>query len=158
MLADLIDFTFQSGNPLADSSSIHFQLGLARPARSDTATKSREPVAAACQMRNIVVELSQFDLKLPFPGLGPTGKYVEDQPRTIDYLDLEQTLEVTHLRRAQPVIENNEIRIFGKNIITQFVSLPLADEKRSIRLRAVLDHFLDDASARRLGQFPQFVE
>src|SRR3984957_5647256 len=65
-----------------DLAAIGLELGFARAARSDAATKLRHRAAASAEAGELVFELGEFYLKLAFAGLGVAGGDVEEKQGT----------------------------------------------------------------------------
>ncbi len=93
VLADFLDVT-SKGDPLTRAAAVHFQLGFAGAAQTDTAHAARAASATTGlpgQMRpgareawKQVFVLSQFDLQFAFVGLGVQGKNIQDQRCAVD--------------------------------------------------------------------------
>ena len=66
-------------------------------------------VARADEPRQQVLQLRELDLQLAFARPGAAREDVEDQLRAVDDLAAERLLEVAQLRRAQLVVEDDDV-------------------------------------------------
>jgi hypothetical protein len=64
--------------------TISLELGFARAPGPDASAKLRHGATASGEAGQLVFELCEFDLELPFAGLGVAGEDVEDELRTVD--------------------------------------------------------------------------
>jgi len=60
------------------------------------------------------------------------GEYVKYQRDPVNNVALESLLQVALLRRAEVVVENNNIDVFDLRDRHEFAELPTADERRSL--------------------------
>ena len=67
-----------------DLAPIGLELGFARATRSDAPAKLRHGATAFGEAGQLVFELREFYLQLPFAGPGMAGEDVEDELRTVD--------------------------------------------------------------------------
>ncbi|RML89195.1 GTPase [Pseudomonas syringae pv. maculicola] len=75
-----------------------------------------------------VLKLGQFDLQLAFVSTRSLRKDIEDQTRAIKHATLENTFEVTFLTGREGVIEDNEIGLFGLDLVAKFLDLARANQ------------------------------
>ena len=110
---------------MTDSSPVGFQLGFARSSCADAAAEPRQRGARADEAWHQVFELRELDLQLALPCSGAAGEDVEDQLRPIDTFRSSACFEIAQLRRAELVVENDEVdrRFVARR--RQHVTLPL---------------------------------
>lgn len=105
-----------------------------------------------------MLELSQFDLQLAFPGAGALGEDVQDEGGAIEDLAIEDLLEVAALRRGKFVIENDSIDVGSTAKIGKLVGFAFTYEGG----RAWSGHFLqavtDDLTAGSSCQLGKFCK
>ena len=82
--AHLLDLAARVADALADLAPVGLELRFARAARADAAAQARQPVAAADQPRQQVLQLRQLDLQLALAGPRPPREDVEDELGAID--------------------------------------------------------------------------
>ncbi len=102
--------------------------------------------------------MCEFHLQAAFPGTRAAGEDIEDQLRSIDYLDPDFFLQIALLRRRKVLIEDDHVRGNGACQLRQLLHLARADQRRRRGPVQVLDRDFGDRRARRSSQFPQFLK
>jgi len=77
--------------------------------------------------------LSQFNLKLAFPGAGALRENIQDKRSAIQHLAIEDLFQVTALGRGKFVVKNDRIDICLAAIQSKLVSLAFADVRACAR-------------------------
>ncbi len=158
VLADFFELAADSGNAILDAAAIGFELRLAVTAHADAAFLARQMSPEPGEPREQVLELGEFNLELAFAGARALGKDVEDERGAIEYLALEDFLEIAALRRGKLVVKDDGIDVVLSALAGEFAGLAGADEGAGHRgiefLGAVADHF----AARAGGEFLEFGE
>ena len=114
----------------------------------------------AAHAREVVLELRQLDLELPFGRDRVLREDVEDELRPVDDARLEHVLQQPLLRRRELVVDEEDLGLPAAVLVLELVELPLADVAARIGLRPVLDdagHGLDARRAGELLELPQLV-
>ncbi|RMN10882.1 GTPase [Pseudomonas savastanoi pv. glycinea] len=119
-------FDLPQANP--QKTSVGFELGFAWAAQADTTFLTLKVSPATDQTRTHMLKLGQFDLKLAFVGTCALRKDIEDQTRTIKHAALENAFEVTFLTGREGVIEDNEISLFGLDLVAKLLDLARANQ------------------------------
>ena len=145
-------------NAMPDFAAVHFQFRFARTAGADAASEPGEVVAISGQPRQSVVELSEFDLKLPFFRAGTSRKDIENETCAVHDLGFEGLFEVACLAGRKFVIENDDVSAFDENCFLDLLDLSLPDVCGGIGTLAVLNDLVNDARAGGNCQLAQFVE
>jgi hypothetical protein len=143
---------------MANPAAVRLQLCFTRTSGSDPASEARQRGARADEPRQEVLQLRELDLKLAFPGLRPPREDVEDELRAIDDLAADRLLEIAQLRRAQLVVEDDDV---GAELVTrrgQRLHLAAAEKCRGVGLRAVLQNAQDDQRAGGRCEAGELVE
>ena len=143
---------------MTDASAIGFELGFARAPGADAAAEPRQCGARADEPRQQVLELRQLDLQLAFARPRAAREDVENQLRAIEHLAVERLLEVAKLRRAQLVVEDDDIGAAARRTKRERLDLAAAEERRRIGLRTILQHAQDDGRAGGRGEAGKLVE
>ena len=108
-LLELGQVLFQVGYPLADSSSVHLQLGFTGTSCADTAGKAGQRRTFTKQAGKEISELGQFDLDFPPTAPGVPGENVEDEHSPVDDLQLCLVSDRPQLRRSQFAVEDEGV-------------------------------------------------
>jgi len=99
-----------------------------------------------------VLKLGQLHLQPAFVGAGVGGEDVQDQLAAVEDLAPRGLLEVADLRRAEVVVEDDDVDVVEIRPPGDFLRLARADVQLGKGLGALGDHFVDDESSGRLGQ------
>ena len=140
--------------------AVGLELRLARAARADTAAETLEVLPHAAHARQVVLELRQLDLELPFGARGVLREDVEDQLRAVDHARVERVLEEPLLGRLELVVDEQALGVGLLEVLLQLLELPFADVGPLRRACPMLndraDRF-DACGARELAQLGQLV-
>ena len=93
----------------------------------------------AAHSREVVFELRELHLELPFRGHGMLREDVEDQLRPVDDPRLEGVLELALLDRRELVVDEQRFRARACERLLELDELSLADIRARLRLRSALD-------------------
>lgn len=151
---------FYFRDPEADLPAIDFKLGFPGASRADAASEAghRDPFPG--QTREKVLELSVLDLQLAFARACPLGEDIEDELGSIDNAGIELGFDVTELRGAELIVENDKIRLAGFDSSGEFFEFAFADEMGSVGHVANLCVDIDDlrpgAGGERAKLFERF--
>ncbi len=107
--ADDVNLLRQHADAVPNPPAIGFEFGFARAPGADAAAETRQCGARSDESRQQVLQLRQLDLQLAFPRPRTTREDVEDELRPIDDLPVERLLEIAQLRRAQLVVEDDDV-------------------------------------------------
>ena len=140
-------------NAVTDAPTVGFDFLLAGSARADAAGLPGKFLCASGEPRQHVIELCEFDLKLPFPAACVPRKNVEDELRAIDHAAIGAALQVAQLRRSQVAIENHQLRFVKLRLDLHFLDLAAADDGSGIDLVTHLKNASGNLGARAAGQF-----
>ena len=143
---------------MSNPAPIGLELRFARPPCADAASQARQRGARSDEPRQQVLELRELDLQLAFPRSRAPREDVEDELRAIDDLAPHRLLEVAQLRRAQLVVEDDDV---GAELVArrgQRLHLAAAEKGRGIRLRPILQHAEDDRRAGGRCEAGELVE
>ena len=110
LTAECPQAALDEGNTGTREPPVAFELAFPRPPRPDPAAQALEVLPHPSHAREVVLELRQLDLELPFSGSSMLGEDVEDQLRAVDDARLEGVLERALLRRAQLFIDEEHLR------------------------------------------------
>jgi hypothetical protein len=112
----------------------------------------------AAHSREVVLELRELDLELPLGALCVLGEDVEDELRAIDDASFERVLECALLRRAQFLVDEENLGAARAIALLQLRQLPLADEGPRVWMTAVLHELRNGLDARRAGELSELCE
>ena len=150
---DLGQIFFQSRDAVADDAAVELELRFADAAGSDAAGLPLEMRPRACQAREHVFELRQFDLRARFAAPCAPREDIQNQSTPIDHLDLGDLLEVARLRGRKVVIEDDQFRAAVCSQRLELLRFSAADVRGGIGTRAFGEDALDDGAAGCLDQF-----
>ena len=136
---------------------VGFQLILAGTSGADAAAESRKGFAKACETGHPVLQLRQFYLQFAFRRCCSVCEDVEDQDRPIDDSDTQSVFQISDLRPAEFIIENNRIDIHVLDEFRQFQDFAAPDESRVVRLLQTLLNASGDRDAVGLAKALQFI-
>src|SRR5439155_533536 len=138
------------GDSAPGDAPVALQLRLARAAGADARAEGAHAAAEAFEVlphaphaRQVVLELRQLDLQLPFGAPGVLGEDVEDQLRAVDDACLERVLERPLLGRLELVVDEQHLRARLAVGLLQLLELALAHVGSPLRVWAVLDELAD---------------
>ena len=134
----------QDRDPAACQAAVGLELGLAGAPRPDAAVhpagaEALEVLPHAAHAREVVLELRQLDLELALGAVRMLGEDVEDQLGAIDDTRLQLVLELSLLRRAQLVVDEQRLCAGGLVRLLELDELAFAHERPRIRPRSMLD-------------------
>ena len=155
---DVGDLLADDAEAMPDVAAIDFELGFAGTARADAAAEARQPVARADQPRHQVLQLGELDLQLAFPRPRAPREDVEDQLRAIEDRELRFLLEVAQLRRAELVVDDDEIDVQLGAGLRQHADLAAAEVERRIGRGPLLDEAQHHFRAGGAGQPVELFE
>ena len=173
LLTHFVDRLFNFRNPIANTATVGFEFLFARSPNSDAAcaaarattsaatalaAKARHRCALSSQARQHVIELREFDLKLPFAAARVLRENIENELRAIDDAALGDLFYVSLLRGREVAVENDEARFVRGRFGADFIEFAAADEGGGIGRVAHLMNRGGDLGARAAGQLDEFVE
>ena len=141
-----------------DLVAVDLEFRLARPARPNPGAGVSQSLSPSTQSRQEVAKLSQFHLKLRLFGRRALREDVEDELRPVDDLAAERLLEVPRLAGAQVVVEDDHIGAHLVRESANFLGLALADERRTVGSKPVLDDRRQRGNAGRVGERLEFSQ
>ena len=159
----LLQLAFDRGYAFAHHPAVDLELAfaLAEP-RSDAAAHAvRGKVGPhAPKTRKKVLVLSKPHLQTPLFARRMQREYIEDQRRSIDYLDLlrNDPLKVRLLRWGKLVIEYHDIGAMGAAEVGNFLGLSRADERTRIRRIELLRRYRNHVGAGGVGEPLEFCK
>ena len=107
------------------------------------------------------MQLRQFDLELALSCAGVPGENVEDKLGAIDHAPLDNFFDIALLRRAEIVIEKEDVGIYRSGGASDFFELARTDQRGRIRpvpsLENLSDNFRASASRQRAQLGERFV-
>jgi hypothetical protein len=158
MFTDGLDLASQCRNAMPDFTAVHFQFRFARTAGTDPTSEPGQIVAISAQPRQSVVELSVFNLKLPFFRAGSSREDIENEACSVHNLGFEGLFEVARLAGRKFLIENDNVSAFDENCFLDLIDLSLPDVCGGIGTVAVLNDLANDSRAGGNCQLAQFVK
>ncbi len=156
--ANDVDLLRQHADALPNAPAIGLELGLAGASRPDAAAQPRQRLARSDEPRQEILQLRELDLQLPFPRARAAREDVEDELRAVDDLAAERLLEIAQLRRAQLVVEDDDVDAQFVARRGQRLHFAAAEERRRVGPRALLQHAQDDGRAGGRGEAGKLVE
>ena len=156
--ANDVDFLRQHADALTNAPPIGLELGFAGTSRPDAAAQPRQGFARADEPRQEILQLRELDLQLPFPGARAAREDVEDELRAVHDFAAERFLEIAQLRRAQLVVEDDDVDAQFVARRGQRLHFTAAKKRRRIGPRALLQHAQDDAGSGGRSQTGELVE
>src|SRR5215831_15655884 len=91
-----------------------------------------------------MLQLRQLDLQLAFPRPRALRKNIQNQRSPIQYLAIENSLQVTALRRRKFIIEDHRVNVRPPAMLRELIRLSFANEGRrtgsSQFLQTIADH------------------
>src|SRR5690606_2098766 len=105
----------QPGEPALDDAPVDLDLLFTRAAQAHAAGRAAgvglafEVRPQYAQARRRVLELGQLDLELGLAGAGAAGKDIEDELAAVEHPAAHDLLELANLRRAELVVEHNQV-------------------------------------------------
>jgi hypothetical protein len=129
-----------------------------RPPGPDAAAEAGQFHAVAGEPRQHVLQLREFNLRLPLPRPRPPGEDIENQLRPVDHTEAKSLLEVPELRRGQLLIADHHVDPLLVAGERQLLDLPASQEGRRVRLRAFLDQAQRHQRAGRRHETAQLIE
>src|SRR3954471_21840773 len=105
-----------------------------------------------------MLKLRQLDLQLALACPGPLRENIKNQRRPIQYLAIENSLQVAALGGRKLVVEDHGIHIRPSAMLREFIRLAFADESSSARrgkLLQTIAHNLAPCGRGQLGKFLQ---
>ncbi|MDF2493042.1 MAG: methylase RsmC, partial [Microbacterium sp.] len=109
-------------------------------------------------LRQQVLELGQFDLRLSLATLRMLAEDVEDDRGAVDDLDLHDVLEGAPLAGRELGVGDDRVGTGGRDDAAQLLGLPSSDVRRGIRVRAPLQHPVEHDRAGRLGESRELAQ
>ena len=102
-------FALDLQNFLLQQAAVSFDLGFARTAEEAATTALAFKVGPASdQSALLIIQMRQFDLQCTFLGAGTLTENFQNEPRTVDNLDVPFLFEIALLYRRQCVINNDQ--------------------------------------------------
>jgi hypothetical protein len=157
-VAHLFQLVPQTRNPVPDAPPVHFQFGFAGAPGPNSASQTRKQRALARKPRQQIIQLGKLHLKLAFARARAAREDVKDELRAVENLAADPGLEVSLLTGSQLFVEDNQIEMFSFGDEAQLLRFPASDEKRRVRLQALLQGALDDSGARGFRQRNEFIQ
>ena len=155
---DLAELLLEVADPLGDEPAVLFELLLARPSDADAALVAGQVGPHPLEPGQGVFELRQLDLEVGLVGPRPGGEDVEDHLGPVDHLDPEELLQVPRLRRAEVVVEDDEVGLVRPDQLLELVHLARADIGGDVDLMPLLEHPADHDQAGRLDQPAELLQ
>ena len=123
--------------------AVALELTLTGPAGADAATQPLQVLPHPAHAWKVVLELRELHLKLSLGGPRVLREDVEDELRAIDDAGLQRVLERALLRRAQLLVDQQDLCLGPGVRLLELRELSLADEGPRVRVRAVLHELAD---------------
>src|SRR6266481_6464316 len=136
-------------------SPVKFQFGFTRTACAYCKFLLSHADALSDQTGSQITQLSQLYLHLAFMALRALGKYIQDQHGSVNYPRVQFEGQVTHLRRAKIVIENNQRGFHLLYEVCNFLRLATTYKQGCIR---ALPLAFDNCGGFHPGRFCQQVQ
>ena len=137
---------------------VGLELRLARAARADAASEALQVLPHAAHARQVVLELRDLDLQLPFGTHGVLGEDVEDQLRAVDDTCVERVLEEPLLGRVELAVHEQHVGARLGVCLLQLVELAFADVRSRVGSLTLLHELRDWLDAGGAGKFAQLGE
>jgi hypothetical protein len=117
-------------DPVSNAPAVGLDLRFTRSTRADSATEARKHATQAGHTREHVLKLREFDLQSSLTRMRALREDVQDHCRPIEYLDLEFLFERSFLRRAEVIVDDEDVVVEAGPKFQQFFYLALAREVR----------------------------
>jgi hypothetical protein len=128
------------------------------PAQTDAALLSLEVRPSADKSSGLMLNLSQFHLKLTLVAARPLGKNLEDQADALHNFDTPDLLKITLLDGRQGVIKQHVVNLLSNEALANFGDFPTTDEGGRIGASPMDRNASTDSNPRRTGQSGEFVQ
>jgi len=102
-----------------------------------------------------ILELSQFDLRACFAGSRPLNKNFQNEPASIEYLVLDDLLEILDLARREIIVEDHQIGFNLTNRSSDLARFTTSNEGAGVRSLTFLQsatYDLDIRADRKLAE------
>jgi succinyl-diaminopimelate desuccinylase len=149
---------FQQRDARASDAPVGLELALARPPRPHPAAESLEVLPHAPHAREVVLELRELDLQLPLGAARVLGEDVEDQLRSVDDASLQRVFEYPLLRRAELVVDEQDLGSTVRVLLLELAELAPPDEAPRIRMLTVLHDLPDRVDSGGPGELTELVD
>lgn len=157
--ADDFQLSFNSRDAILDAAAVGFQLSFTfTTAHPNSALLSRQVAPKACQSRQQVLQLGQFDLEFAFFGPGALGENIEDQRSPIEDFAIKNPLQIAALGGRKLIVENDRIHICPATMLGKFIRFALANECGRAGCGKSLQTIADNLSSGGRGQFGKFLQ
>ncbi len=154
--ADQVDLFREHADAVPDPAAIGFEFGFAGASRADAAAEPRQRGARADQPRQQVLQLRQLDLQLAFARAralrAKMSRMSWVRSRTL------RSSAFSRLRSCAGVSSLSKMTTSAPQLVARLgerCDLAAAEERRGIRLGAILQHAQHDSRAGRRRQGPQ---
>ena len=164
--ADTAELAPQAADAVPDQAAVDLELRLAGTAHSGpphapdgaAAGLAREVRPLPGEARQQVLELRELHLHHRGARAGVPGEYVEHDGAAVEDSQARKPLEVSHLRRRQVVVEDDDARPAPVRALLELVGLALADVVGRADARLRLQHPSGHREHRGLGEVAELVE
>jgi hypothetical protein len=111
-----------------EHASVHFELGLARPAsHADAASLALKVAPGPDEPGRLMLKSGQLDLQFPLRTSGALAKDFEDQFSSIEHPEFPGTLEIALLYRRDLVVKEDQIDAQTLDELSEFFDLAPAE-------------------------------
>jgi len=157
-LFEFFETTTEYANTLAEQSSVGFELGLARSAKTDTALLTLEVRPPSDEAAREMAQLSELDFQFAFVASRTLGKNIEDERVSVEHTQPDQFFEVALLTWRQRMVDQDDLSAAIDRHLTNFFGLTAANEITWIGALATPRHRGRSTDPRRLGELREFFE
>ena len=159
LTVDLLQILLEFADPVADDSTVRFDLALAgTAARSRAAPLPLQVRPHTRQTREHILVIGQLHLGLGIGRLRPRHENIENQTRAVENPAGHGRLDVARLRRREFVVENRHVDLLLLAIGSDLLQFPRTDINTGRRLRKALRKTTDTYDTGRFSQKFQFGE
>src|SRR5581483_11274487 len=139
----------QERHPAPREAPVGLELRLAGAARADPAAEPLEVLPHPPHPRQVVLELRELDLQLSLGRDRVLREDVEDQLRAVDDARRERVLEESLLHRIELVVDEQALRLRGREALLELLELALPDVRAARRMGPMLNDTPDRLDAGR---------
>src|ERR1019366_9680192 len=118
---------------LANPPTIGFELLLAGSPRPNATAESRKFFAASGQSRQQIIQLREFDLKLPFARSSVSRENIQNKLRAVNYTAIGAFFHVAELHGRQIVIDNHQWNVPDLRFSPNLFQLAAPHERRGLK-------------------------
>ena len=156
---DYLKLTFYTGDSVLHTPAVGFKLGFTfTTTHADTAFLEGQVAPKACQPREQVLQLREFDLELALARASALGENVKDERGAIEDFAIKYTLQIAALRGRKFVIKDDRIDLVVSALAGKLIRFPASDKCPGRRRVKLLGSVADDFSARCGSELVQFFQ